>query len=37
MVRVIEDVEDRYGSVAGYLEAGGLRPEQIDQLRARLR
>lgn len=37
MVRVIEDVEDRYGSVAGYLEAAGLRPEQIDQLRARLR
>ncbi len=37
MTRVIEDVEGRYGSVAGYLEAAGLRPGQIDRLRARLR
>ena len=37
MARVIEDIEGRYGSVAGYLAAGGVRPEQIDRLRARLR
>lgn len=37
MARVIEDIEDRYGSIAGYLEAAGLQPGQIDRLRARLR
>ncbi len=37
MARVIADVERRYGSVAGYLEAAGLEPDQIERLRARLR
>jgi protein-tyrosine phosphatase len=37
MARVIENVEERYGSAAGYFEAAGVRPEQIEQLRARLR
>jgi protein tyrosine/serine phosphatase len=37
MSRVIEDLEGRYGSIAGYLEAAGVGPEQIDRLRARLR
>lgn len=37
MARVIEDIEGRYGSVAGYLEAAGLRTDQIDRLRGRLR
>lgn len=37
MRRVVEDLEERYGSVAGYLAAAGLRPKQIERLRARLR
>jgi protein-tyrosine phosphatase len=37
MARVIEDIEGRYGSAAGYLEAAGLRPDQVDRLRALLR
>jgi protein-tyrosine phosphatase len=37
MARVIGDIEERYGSVAGYLEAAGLRPEQLARLRDRLR
>jgi protein tyrosine/serine phosphatase len=37
MARVIATVEDRHGSVAGYLEAGGLTSEQIERLRERLR
>jgi protein-tyrosine phosphatase len=37
MSRVIEDIEGRYGSVSGYLEAAGLRPDQVDRLRALLR
>lgn len=37
MARVIADVEQRYGSVAGYLEAGGLPSDQLERLRARLR
>lgn len=37
MARVVEDIEDRYGSVAGYLEAAGLNAAQIERLRARLR
>jgi protein tyrosine/serine phosphatase len=37
MARVIEDIEARYDSVAGYLEAAGVRPDQIDSLRVRLR
>ncbi len=37
MARVIEDVEGRYGSVAGYLVAAGVSAEQVGLLRARLR
>ena len=37
MQRVIEDVERRYGSVAGYMTAAGLKAEQVEALRARLR
>lgn len=37
MARVVETIEDRYGSVAGYLSAAGVTPAQIDALRARLR
>ena len=37
MAWVIEEIEGRYGSVAGYLEAAGVSPAQIDRLRARLR
>jgi len=37
MARVIEEVERRFGGVDGYLGGGGVRPDQIDRLRARLR
>jgi hypothetical protein len=37
MARVIAEIEARYGSVAGYLEAAGLEPTQLERLRARLR
>jgi protein-tyrosine phosphatase len=37
MARVIATIEERHGSVAGYLEAGGLREEQLERLRERLR
>lgn len=37
MARVVADIEGRYGSVAGYLEAAGVAPEQIQLLRERLR
>jgi protein-tyrosine phosphatase len=37
MTRVIEEVERRFGSVEAYLEGGGVRPDQLDALRARLR
>ena len=37
MTRVIAEIEDRHGSVAGYLAAAGLQPEQIERLRERLR
>lgn len=37
MRRVIGTVEDRYGSVAGYLTAAGVSDAQLDRLRARLR
>ena len=37
MARVIAEIERRYGSVAGYLEAAGLESSQIERLRARLR
>jgi protein-tyrosine phosphatase len=37
MSRVIEEIERRYGNVEGYLAAAGVRPDQRDRLRARLR
>jgi protein tyrosine/serine phosphatase len=37
MVRVLEDLEGRHGTVAAYLEAGGVTPAQIARLRERLR
>ena len=37
MVRVLEDIEGRYGSVAAYLESGGVTSGQIERLRSRLR
>ena len=37
MARVVAEIEDRYGSVAGYLEAAGLPSDQIERLRERLR
>ena len=37
MARVIEEVERRFGGVEGYLAAGGVRPDQVERLRARLR
>jgi hypothetical protein len=37
MARVIEDLEGRYGSVAGYLQAAGVTAGQLDRLRGRLR
>jgi hypothetical protein len=37
MARVIATIEAWYGGVTGYLEAGGLRPAEIEQLRERLR
>jgi protein-tyrosine phosphatase len=36
MVRVIREVEERYGDVASYLRAAGLDDERIDRLRERL-
>jgi protein tyrosine/serine phosphatase len=36
MVRVVEEIERRYGDVAAYLCAAGLTDEQVDQLRERL-
>ncbi len=37
MTRVVAEIEDRYGSVARYLEAAGLSVEQVERLRDRLR
>lgn len=37
MVAVLEEVERSYGSVAGYLRAGGATDEELDRARARLR
>jgi protein tyrosine/serine phosphatase len=37
MSRVIAEVERRFGGVDGYLTGGGVRPEQIERLRGRLR
>lgn len=36
MVEVLEELERRYGSVEGYLRAGGLTDEELDLARARL-
>jgi protein tyrosine/serine phosphatase len=37
MVRVLEEIERRYGDVAGYLRAAGVTEEQLERLRERLR
>ena len=37
MVRVVSAVEERYGSVAGYLRAAGVADVQIERVRERLR
>lgn len=36
IVRVVRDLEARYGDVASYLRAAGLSPEQVERLRERL-
>lgn len=36
IVRVVRDLEARYGDVASYLRAAGLSPEQVERLRNRL-
>lgn len=37
MTRVIAEIERRYGSVEAYLAAAGMRPDQIERLRGRMR
>ena len=37
MHRVLDELEQRYGDVAAYLEAGGASPEDMERARARLR
>jgi hypothetical protein len=37
MVQVLEELERRYGSIAGYLKAGGATDEELERARARLR
>ena len=37
MVEVLEELERRYGSIEGYLRAGGATDEDLDRARARLR
>ena len=37
MARVVAEIERRFGSVEDYLAGGGLQPDQIERLRARLR
>lgn len=37
MVDVLEELERRYGSIAGYLRAGGATDEELQRARARLR
>jgi protein-tyrosine phosphatase len=37
MAEVLEELERRYGSIAGYLKAGGATDEDLDRARARLR
>jgi protein tyrosine/serine phosphatase len=36
MIRVVQEIEHRYGDVASYLRAAGLSDEQVDRLRERL-
>jgi hypothetical protein len=36
MIRVVRDVESRYGDVPSYLRAAGLSEQQIERLRERL-
>jgi len=36
MVRVVEEVERRYGDVSGYLRAAGVSEQQLERLRERL-
>jgi protein-tyrosine phosphatase len=37
MKQVLEELERRYGSIAGYLKAGGATDEELERARARLR
>lgn len=37
MIDVLEELEQRYGSIAGYLRAGGATDEELERARARLR
>ena len=37
MVEVLEELERRYGSIAGYLKAGGATEEELERARNRLR
>jgi hypothetical protein len=37
MVEVLEELERRYGSIEGYLRAGGATDEDLERARARLR
>jgi hypothetical protein len=37
MREVIEELERRYGSIAGYMKAGGATDEDLERARARLR
>jgi hypothetical protein len=37
MLGVLNELERRYGSVEGYLQAGGLTAEDIARVRSRLR
>ena len=37
MVDVLEELEQRYGSIAGFLRAGGATDEELGNVRARLR
>jgi hypothetical protein len=37
MVEVLEELERRYGSIEGYLRAGGATDDDLERARARLR
>ena len=37
MIEVLEELEQRYGSIAGYLKAGGATEEELERARNRLR